>query len=291
MGTLLLLLASLYGANAIYDTVRDPAMEHKASREAKALRELYPDNELIQNMSDKELTTFLKQNYSAGNKWTGEYIDSKSAEKDLLEALAAYQNIPVFETSIPDRDKVFAEAAADLEADRAAYTEGVNQNINTIQQNYNNYRNSIMSQQNMNRNLMLDNMQSQMRQSQQSAIEAGASAGVRLANNVNILLSNQNSLRQSSIDTANNLSQTLMNQQAQALSQRDRMLDYNANYNQRLHDAQTSRLADAQSAYNYDKQAWQQKVSDATTGLGTNPFASRIEASAVKRNQSYGQRR
>lgn len=289
MFTLLMTLAALYGAYKGIDKGTEGNVKNNARDLAQQLKNENP--ELLDNMSEDALSQFITDNYS-DQKWWGKHtLDTASVKQDLLQALNAYNNIPIFEGQVPDRDEVFAEAAADLEADREAYTQGINQNLSTIQQNYNNYRNSILGQQHMNRNLVMDNMQSQMRQSQQNAIEAGASAGVRLANNVNVLLSNQNSLRQSSIDTANNLSQTLMSQQAQALSQREKLLGYNADYNQRLHNTQMSRLNDAQNAYGYDRQAWQQKVSDATTGLGSNPFASQIQASAVKRNQSYGQRR
>ena len=236
MFTLLAALAALYGGVKMAEYSNKQRRKDQASTYADQLRDKYKDSGILDGMSDAALEQFILDNYADDTSlWDNllttnlkDYVDRESAEQDLLAALEAYNDIDVFDTAVPDRDEVFAQAAADVEADREAYIQGINQNLDSIQQNYSNYANSLLGQQNTNRSLAMDNMQSQMRQSQQNALEAGASAGVRLANNVNILLSNQNSLRQSSIDTSNNLAQTLMSQQAQALSQRDKLLNYNA---------------------------------------------------------------
>ena len=57
-----------------------------------------------------------------------------------------------------------------------------------------------------------------------SALEAGASAGLRLSNNINTLLSTQNKQAQQSLETATNLAGMMLNQRQAAAGIRS---DYN----------------------------------------------------------------
>jgi hypothetical protein len=93
--------------------------------------------------------------------------------------------------------------------------------LRDIQGTYDTYRKDMLQQQNLNRGQIMNAYQNTFRDQRTRAIEAGASAGLKLANNVNALLSAQNTQRATSLETSNQLANMAMQQQNAALNQRN----------------------------------------------------------------------
>ena len=94
--------------------------------------------------------------------------------------------------------------------------------LGDIQGTYDTYRKDMLQQQNLNRGQIMNAYQNTFRDQRTRAIEAGASAGLKLANNVNALLSAQNTQRATSLETSNQLANMALQQQNAALSVRDK---------------------------------------------------------------------
>jgi hypothetical protein len=116
---------------------------------------------------------------------------------------------------------------------------------------------------------LADTMASQMERSRRNALEAGASAGLRLADNINIMLSTQNKQAQTSLETSNQLAQMLLNQQAASRQARGdydayMMQDYTARNNARAqaYDEGYKQYQTAQAGYERDLADWETAYQD-----------------------------
>jgi hypothetical protein len=132
---------------------------------------------------------------------------------------------------------------------------------------YNQQANRLLSNQYLANAQTYDALQSDMRKSRQNALEAGASAGLRLANNVNTLLSAQNKQSQISMDTSNSLAEMLLQQRQAASGIRSNYANYMqgvgrqrsqygidkagaySTYNNSLTDLNTRRRSETESMY------------------------------------------
>jgi hypothetical protein len=108
--------------------------------------------------------------------------------------------------------------------------------LGDIQGTYDTYRKDMLQQQNLNRGQIMNAYQNTFRDQRTRAIEAGASAGLKLANNVNALLSAQNTQRATSLETSNQLANMALQQQnaaSQTRSEANRArLDLAERYNE-----------------------------------------------------------
>ena len=81
---------------------------------------------------------------------------------------------------------------------------------------FNDYRQQILGNQYQQNAALLGTVNSEMSRSRRNALEAGASAGLRLAENINTTMALQNKQSQTSLETSNQLAQALLNQRQAA---------------------------------------------------------------------------
>jgi hypothetical protein len=138
-------------------------------------------------------------------------------------------------------DKALAELTAETDSMRDLYTSQLQENADI----YNQRAQQLLSNQYLANAQTYDALQSDMRKSRQNALEAGASAGLRLASNVNTLLSAQNKQSQISMDTSNSLAEMLLQQRQAASGIRS---DY-SNYMQGVGEKRARYGADRANAF------------------------------------------
>lgn len=228
-------------------------------------------------------------------------IDSALAHlAQLSELNELYNDIP----EAPNYEQIYDDAVNAIETENNAITakwdEDVNRRTNLFNQQlsdsnaaYNQNVEQILSNDYQNNARLLGTMRSEMQRSQRNALEAGASAGIRIAGNINTMLSAQNQQAQQSLATSNNLAQMLLNQQQANAGLRNDYADYMSQDTQRRTDLTSSTADRAASRTNTNfgikNTIYGQKIDDyenAVAGLsGTNPFASSYQA--YKQGQSY----
>ena len=106
----------------------------------------------------------------------------------------------------------YDEQEALLNQLRDSRTADYESGLSDLRNDYSNARSSLLSNQYQQNSQTIDALQSGMDRARRNALEAGASAGVRIANNINTLLSAQNKQAATSMETANQLSQMMINQ-------------------------------------------------------------------------------
>lgn len=169
-----------------------------------------------------------------------------------------------------------ATALDKLEQLRQMQVGNFNDELRSLASGYNTARSGILSQQYQQNAQLMDTLSSQMDRQNRNALEAGASAGIRLAGNINTLLSTQNKQSQTSLDTANQLAQMMVNQRNAEASVRGRYGDYMNQHFATEQGIRDSEFSKAQGYYNqeYDvadksyaqnTQKWDEKYS-------TNPL-------------------
>lgn len=161
---------------------------------------------------------------------SGKEVDMSLLQSDIdsmLDALANYNNeMPLLENYLADaRAQIAAENAAEFaEMDRllGQQQDLYNAELKGLGDSYDLARSNLLSQQYQQNSQLMDTLQSGMERSRRNALEAGASAGIRIADNINTLLSVQNKQSATSMETANQLSQMMINQRnAEAATRRD----------------------------------------------------------------------
>ena len=278
-----------------------------------AVSELVKNSDYAKYLNDTgALKGFLNNNYltkskNIDNLWgllgtANTYdIDSALAHLAQLSELdELYNSIP----EAPDYEQIYNDALEEIEAENDATTklwdEDVNRRTNLFNQQlsdsntaYNQNVEQILSNDYQNNARLLGTMRSEMQRSQRNALEAGASAGIRIAGNINTMLSAQNQQAQQSLATSNNLAQMLLNQQQANAGLRNDYADYMSQDTQRRTDL-TNSTADraasrANTNFNIQNTIQGQKsdnFNNALAGLaGTNTFASSY--AAYKQGQSY----
>lgn len=207
-------------------------------------------NGLTKAQQQSILDNYTDENNGIVNLWgllgDIEELDTDSLLRDLantqqmFDDYAALGDQPVYETYLQDaRDKIAAENAemyADLDKLLSTQTDLYNDQIADISRDYDALRSNLMSQQYRQNSQLMDTLQSGMERSRRNALEAGASAGVRIADNINTLLSVQNKQSATSMETANQLSQMMINQRNAESSARRSYADYLAEDTANRHD-------------------------------------------------------
>lgn len=141
-----------------------------------------------------------------------------------------------------------ANTRLNLEADNAL--QSFQDQLRESTDDYNRRASGILSNQYMANAQVYDTLQSDLRKSRQNALEAGASAGLRIAGNVNALLSAQNKQAQTSMDTSNALAEMLLQQRNAAAGLRSDYRNYMSDVNQRRTDLDTQRRTERENLYN-----------------------------------------
>jgi hypothetical protein len=164
--------------------------------------------------------------------------------------------------------KAIDDALAALEAESLAMRDTYQNELSEELDFYNNRASNLMANQYRANAQTYDALQSDLRKSRQNALEAGASAGMRIAGNINSLLSAQNKQSQTAMDTSNALAEMLLQQRQAAAGIRSEYSNYmreanaqksgygidkaNAlsDYKSKLTDLDMQKYADRESQYN-----------------------------------------
>lgn len=265
-------------------------------------------SDYIDQMTDSQLTSILDEYFKQDDMLFGG-LGNKSytfQTEDALKDLQALQfnNYP----SRPDYDQIYQDALnqintenADIEAmyDDLLAQQNANfgQQMSDLNKSYNTATNQLLSNDYIKNRQLMDTATSELSRSRRNALEAGASAGLRLANNVNTMLSVQNKQAQTSLETSNNLAQMMLNQQQAARGIRG---DYYNNLSQDVANRASLRRGSAErganyantqlglqdSLYNSKRDAWDETYN---AKYSDNAFGDSYRNYSVgKRNSYYG---
>jgi hypothetical protein len=150
-----------------------------------------------------------------------ERVDTERLLEDLADfepMRAAYAELerPVYDDYLSAARSQIAseneEMYADLDRLLDTRTDLYNDQLTQLNDDYKYARNNLLSQQYQQNAQIMDTFNSSLEKSRRNAIEAGASAGIRIADNVNNLLTVQNKQSATSMETANQLAQMMINQ-------------------------------------------------------------------------------
>lgn len=179
----------------------------------------------------------------------------------------------------PSWDDALNQAYADRDASLAELDElrqmqvgNFNDELRSLASGYNTARSGILSQQYQQNAQLMDTLSSQMDRQNRNALEAGASAGIRLAGNINTLLSTQNQQSQTSLETANQLAQMMVNQRNAEASVRGRYGDYMTQDFATKQNIKDSALGKAKEYYDISEKSYSQKLNDWDEAQGGNPL-------------------
>lgn len=174
------------------------------------------------DLTDAQWEQIMEAYYNEGARLLGNTVgtvDYKPIGDDIAKMLAALQERPdeplQYDFLDDARSQIAAENAsmyADLDKLMASRTASYEDELANLASNYRTARTGLLSQQQMQNAQLMDSLQSGMERSRRNALEAGASAGIRIADNINTLLSVQNKQSATSMETANQLSQMMINQ-------------------------------------------------------------------------------
>lgn len=228
--------------------------------------------ELWRKLSESEKQAIMSQYYTEDNGWANaggifgndrEVVDVEALIKDLersvadggmLSEYASLGSEPVFEDYLNNaRDTIAAENAsmyADLDRLRDINTASFNNELANMSDSFNDARSSLLSQQYQQNAQLMDTLQSDMERSRRNALESGASAGIRIADNINTLLTTQNKQSAASMETANQLAQMMVNQRAAESDVRSRYANMLSEDTSKRHDINLSSESRASSLAN-----------------------------------------
>ena len=251
----------------------------------------------LNDVDPNELGAYLESYFEDSNThWLQQLITGDIDTLDMddilrdLDEIEKYQSLemPVLEDANTTYQKALATINQENAEIEAMYDQllsqqrtGYQQQLQDVNRAYGDYRQQVLGNQYAQNAQLLGTAQSTMSRARQRALEAGASAGVRLAGNVNTLLSMQNQQASQSLQTSNNLAQMLLNQQQAAAgirgdfqgalaSDTSRRADLRRGSAERANAYGNSMLQTNQSIYDQQMQQWE---NDFDTNLGNNPFA------------------
>lgn len=192
----------------------------KALMEAEGL-----DASWLDNLTDPEINALQSDfmvNDTEDNLFGWFAKDEKVDTEALLSALRAAPTVEA-KPELPPASDFFTDEyinsliggrMSELEGMRRQYQSQYEDEMANIDEDYGAIRQNLLATQSRQNAELMDTMRSEMSRSRRNALEAGASAGIRLADNINIMLSNQNKQAQTSLETSNQLAQMAINQRA-----------------------------------------------------------------------------
>lgn len=163
---------------------------------------------------------------------------------------------------------------------------------------YNRQASGLLSNQYLANAQTYEALQSDMRKSRQNALEAGASAGIRLAGNINTLLTAQNKQSQTAMDTSNALAEMLLQQRNAAAGVRSDYRNYMSDANQRRTNLDVQRQTHRDNLYSdrhnaqlndYDRAVadYTAKETNYANQYATIPAGNKFKDVAQARNRTY----
>ena len=260
-------------------------------------------SDYINTLDSASLGALLNQYYETKNIFGGQEhtFNYGSAIKDLEELINSV-NISTLPKA-PDYQSIYNQAQQTiddenqtlynlLDTNLARNTQNYQDEMHNLNESYNEYTRQVLSNDYIKNQQLLGSVSSALSKSKQNALEAGASAGARLAGNINTILGVQNKQAQQSLETSNQLAQAMLNQRQAAAGIR-------GNYNQMLNSDTQSRIGiqqgSAERKNNYANQQFntQQQIYDnqmnqyesAMANQSSNPFYGSYQS--YRQNKSY----
>lgn len=219
-----------------------------------------------------------------GDKYTFDsqaLLDELSSISQMQADYAAVGDAPLYQTYLDEARAAANAQVAELmkPADELLAQERTRYetDLANISNDYANLRRNLVTQQYQNNAQLMDTLSSNMDKARRNALEAGASAGIRIAENINTLLSVQNKQSQASMDTANQLSQMMIDQRAQERGVQDAYGAAQRDHMNRRQDltlsAEDRAVNTANTNYNAAQGAYDRKLSDIDSKYaGTNLY-------------------
>lgn len=139
---------------------------------------------------------------------------------------------------------------------------------NQLQENqmaFDDYRSQLLGNQYQQNAQLMGSVDSAMSKARRNALEAGASAGLRMAENINTTLALQNKQAQTSLETSNQLAQQLLNQRQAAAGIRG---DYNQMLDRNSSERRNYIQQSADRVYNERKTDWENSFSNTSNPYG-----------------------
>ena len=209
-------------------------------------------SDYINSLDDATLGALLEQYYDeksifGGTQYTFDMDDAVTELEELMNNVNDIERpvAPNFEeiyknaqTTIDNENRALS---ALLDSNLSRQTSLYNDEINALNDSYNEYVRQTLSNDYMKNQQLMGSINSALSKSKQNALEAGASAGARLASNINTVLALQNRQTQQSLETSNQLAQAMLNQRQAAAGIR-------GNYSSMLNSDTQSRIGIQQGA-------------------------------------------
>lgn len=254
----------------------------KAEELAQQYGDMFSEDELLSMLmgSVGETPGFWTRLYKAtpfgtifqGNQDEDYVTNIDSAVRDLLAQLQRAKELgDMPEVSL---DAAMDRARSDVDAELGQQEQALADLLNQQRESYNTAAEQILSSDYQKNASLMGTYQSEMRRAQRNALEAGASAGARLANNINVTLSTQNRQAQQSLETSNNLAQMLLNQRQAASDIGQQRVGLRSGYTERVNSL-------GQQYYNDDETRrgeWEDRARTTLdpTGLGNSNYTDAI---------------
>jgi hypothetical protein len=241
------------------------------------------DNPIWKNLSKTEKISFIKE--YAGN------VDAMVRDLNDIANIGAAPDI-----QLPTSSEIYADIDAELNPAYTTARSRLDEEASLMRRDYqdqlqssadlyNQRASGLLSNQYLSNAQTYDALQSDMRKARQNALEAGASAGIRLAGNVNALLTAQNKQSQTAMDTSNALAEMLLQQRNAAAGIRSDYRNYMSDVNQRRTDLDTQQRTERENLYN---QRYNNSVTDYNTQM--ERYENKFNAlDPSNRFKSYGQ--
>lgn len=286
------------------------------------------------SLTASQRQAILENYYETDNSWENawglfggdrEVLDTESLLQDLSKynemanAYAALER-PVYGDYLTDARKQIAAENADIEADLDRLlnvrTNLYNDQLNELHKGYDIARSNLLSQQYQQNAQLMDTFNNSLEKSRRNAIEAGASAGIRIADNINNLLTVQNKQSATSMETANQLAQMMINQRNAEAGIRNNYADALESDASKRHDLKfgseqrattlastnfnsafnefSSKEQELDKLYGVDNPLWNYrnfKVGSSTTPSGTSSGSSGLNYSYPSRTEESSKKR
>ena len=256
---------------------------------ANWFRNTYSDDKYdwLSDKSDAEIYALLEPYFEESG---GQLAPHETINEELLKShLNNLQSTTGLGTlTRPDYDAIGAESDEaiekevqylidDIEASKDARESLYKNQIADLNNIYDTSRRQLLSSNYQQNTALTDTVGSELNKARQNALEAGANAGLRIASNINTLMSVQNKQNQLSLDTANNLAQQLLNQRQANMGLTSQYQSDIDNYNsekrslnnglaERKSNARANAYSEAESKYNNEVDAWNEDYDKATSG-------------------------
>ena len=216
-------------------------------------------NPYWKSLTDPEKDALIREYFIQGKTDKEEAVAWDTLLRDLGEYALIEQAAPDWNDT-PSFESILADAEAAIDAENEELLASLNQDLANTSEAYTNSRNALLTQQYQRNAQTIDTMASDMARARRNAIEAGASAGVRIAGNVNALLSAQNKMSQQSLETSNQLAQMLVNQRNAEAGLRNQWRDAKMSTYDRTQNRAQSMYATEQAKYDDNTKRWQTEI-------------------------------